>query len=167
MTCCVRLHKQCWHLLALVAYSLKPVKLLGPCKRTQHCWANNTQKCWEFLALVVLRPIANGRNKPQHCWVQQCWELLALVAWCMQTNATTANIVAVRSLFWGLNNSRFCPKLFLYLFIGPLTIFPQIMVFIWHVPEARVFPREGQSAVQSRGPWPSFGAFTRVFRFFA
>ena len=30
--------QQCWHLLALVAYSLKPVKLLGPCKRTQHCW---------------------------------------------------------------------------------------------------------------------------------
>ena len=25
-------------MLALVAYSLKPVKLLGPCKRTQHCW---------------------------------------------------------------------------------------------------------------------------------
>ena len=22
-----------------------------------------------------------------------CWELLALVAWCMQTNATTANVV--------------------------------------------------------------------------
>ena len=29
--------QQYWHLLALVAYSLKPVKLLGPCKRTQHC----------------------------------------------------------------------------------------------------------------------------------
>ena len=44
---------------------------------------------------------ANGRNKSQHCWAQQCWELLALVAWCMQTNATTAtNIVDVRSLFW-------------------------------------------------------------------
>ena len=25
-------------MLALVAYGLKPVKLLGPCKRTQHCW---------------------------------------------------------------------------------------------------------------------------------
>ena len=24
-------------MLALVAYSLKPVKRLGPCKRTQHC----------------------------------------------------------------------------------------------------------------------------------
>ena len=30
--------QQCSHLLALVAYSLKPVKLLGPYKRTQHCW---------------------------------------------------------------------------------------------------------------------------------
>ena len=32
-------------MLALVAYSLKPVKLLGPCKRTQNCWSkssNNT-----------------------------------------------------------------------------------------------------------------------------
>ena len=29
--------QQRWHLLALVAYSLKPVKLLGPCKRMQHC----------------------------------------------------------------------------------------------------------------------------------
>ena len=28
--------QQYWHLLALVAYSLKPVKLLGPCKRTQY-----------------------------------------------------------------------------------------------------------------------------------
>ena len=26
--------------LALVTYSLKPVKLLGPCKRTQLCWPN-------------------------------------------------------------------------------------------------------------------------------
>ena len=25
--------QQCWHLLALVAYSLNPVKRLGPCKR--------------------------------------------------------------------------------------------------------------------------------------
>ena len=40
----------------------------------------------------------------------------------------------------GLNNSPFCPKLFLYLFIGPLTFFPQIIVFIRHVynnPEIR------------------------------
>ena len=47
---------QCWHLLALVAYSLKPVKLLGPCKRTQYCWPktpNNTQQCCD-----LLRPFA-------------------------------------------------------------------------------------------------------------
>ena len=36
-TCCVRLHGTTT-MLALVAYSLEPVKLLGPCKRTQHCW---------------------------------------------------------------------------------------------------------------------------------
>ena len=28
----------CWMLLRVVAQSLKPVKLLAPCKRTQHCW---------------------------------------------------------------------------------------------------------------------------------
>ena len=45
-----------WHLLALVAYSLKPVELLGPCKRTQHCWpktSNNMQQCCD-----LLRPFA-------------------------------------------------------------------------------------------------------------
>ena len=38
----------CWHLLALVAYSLKSLKLLGPYKRTQHCWpttCNNVVIC--------------------------------------------------------------------------------------------------------------------------
>ena len=37
-------------------YSLKPVKLLGPCKRTQHCWSttpNNVGSCWH-----LLRPFA-------------------------------------------------------------------------------------------------------------
>ena len=28
----------CWMLLRVVAQSLKPVKLLAPCKRTQHRW---------------------------------------------------------------------------------------------------------------------------------
>ena len=48
--------QQCWQLLALVAYKLKPVKLLGPCKRTQHCWpttSNNVGSCWH-----LLRPFA-------------------------------------------------------------------------------------------------------------
>ena len=48
--------QQCWHLLALVAYSLKPVKLLGPCKQTQHCWpktSNNTQQCRDLLRLFA------------------------------------------------------------------------------------------------------------------
>ena len=54
-TCCARLHGTTT-MLALVAYSLKPVKLLGPCKRTQHCWPkapNNTQQCCD-----LLRPFA-------------------------------------------------------------------------------------------------------------
>ena len=44
--------QQCWHLLALVAYSLKPVKLLGPCKRTQYCWPktpDNVGSRWYLL----------------------------------------------------------------------------------------------------------------------
>ena len=52
--------QQCCHLLALVAYSLKPVKLLGPCKRAQHCWPktpNNTQRCCN-----LLRPFAWALN---------------------------------------------------------------------------------------------------------
>ena len=53
VTCSVRLHGT---MLALVAYSLKPVKLLGPCKRTQQCWPtphNNVGSCWH-----LLRPFA-------------------------------------------------------------------------------------------------------------
>ena len=48
-------------------------------------------------------------------YVGSCWHLLALVARCMQTNATTANIVVVSSLFWPLNSSPFYSKLFLCL----------------------------------------------------
>ena len=43
-------------MLALVAHSLKRVKLLGPCKRTQYCWPttpNNVGNCWH-----LLRPFA-------------------------------------------------------------------------------------------------------------
>ena len=36
-TCCVRLHG-ITTMLVLVVFSLKPVKHLGPYKRTQHCW---------------------------------------------------------------------------------------------------------------------------------
>ena len=77
---------------------------------------------------------------------QQCWEslrLLAIVAWCMQTNATT--------LITALNNSPFCPKLSLYLFIGPLTLFAQIICLYLTRPRGKSFPREGQSAVPPRG----------------
>ena len=56
---CMEPH-QCLHLLALVAYSLKPVKFFGPCKRTQHCWPktpNITQQCCD-----LLRPFAWALN---------------------------------------------------------------------------------------------------------
>ena len=84
--------QQCRHLMAVVVCSLKPVKLLGPCKRTQHCWpttATNVGSCWHFL-----RPFAwalkDHCKRTQHCWVQhvasvcmepqQCWHLLTLVS---------------------------------------------------------------------------------------
>ena len=142
-TCCVRLHGTTT-MLALVAYSLKPVKRLGPCKRTQHYWPkipNNTPQCrdllrsfaWAFTrnndfssdsffkrmsnsnSLLLINTEADifSTRKAVHdtgpckrtqqvatLLAQQCWELLALVAWCMQTSATTANIVGVSSLFW-------------------------------------------------------------------
>ena len=55
--------QQCWHSLELVAYSLRPVNLLGPCKRTQHCWPttpNNVGSCWHLLRPFAwaLRPIS-------------------------------------------------------------------------------------------------------------
>ena len=43
LTCCVRLHGTAT-VLALVACSLRPVKLLGQCKRTQHCWPTTCNK---------------------------------------------------------------------------------------------------------------------------
>ena len=39
----------CRMLLIVVAQGLKPVKLLAPCKRTQHLLANNSQHFREFL----------------------------------------------------------------------------------------------------------------------
>ena len=72
---------------------------------SQHCWANNVGQTMLWLIASVcmnlVKAHANGRNMSQHYWAQQCscWRLLALVAWCMQTNATTANIVGVSSLF--------------------------------------------------------------------
>ena len=59
--------QQCCHLLALVAYSLKPVKLLGLCKRTQHCWPttpNNVGCCWH-----LLRPFAWALNLPVFAFI--------------------------------------------------------------------------------------------------
>ena len=57
--------QQCWHLLALVAYSLKPVKLLGPCKRMQRCWLknpNNTQQCRDLLRSICMRLYLFGQT---------------------------------------------------------------------------------------------------------
>ena len=68
---CVRLHGTTT-MLALVGTccvysSLKPVKRLGPCKRTQHCWPttrNNVGSCWHLLRLFAwaIKAHANGAN---------------------------------------------------------------------------------------------------------
>ena len=89
-----------------------------------------------------------------------CWHLLRGV--CKRTQQLPT--LSALGRYFGLNNSPFCPKLFLYLFIGPLTFFPQIIVFIWHVPEARVFLEV--SELFHLVVWPSFSAITRVFQFF-
>ena len=66
--------QQCWHLFALVAYSLKPVKRLGPCKQTQHCWpTTRLQQCCD-----LLRPL----SLTQHF----CVVGLPFVSWCHRTN---------------------------------------------------------------------------------
>ena len=52
VTCCVGLHT----LLRVVAQSLKPVKRLAPCKRTQHCWE-------------LLRPFARSLTLYTQCQI--------------------------------------------------------------------------------------------------
>ena len=64
MTCCVRLHGTTT-MLPLVAYSLKLVKVSGPCKWTQNCSPtapNNVGSCWH-----LLRPFAWAFKRTQHC----------------------------------------------------------------------------------------------------
>ena len=76
-----------------------------------------------------------GPNNVGSCWhLFSCWHLLRGA--CKRTQLLPT---LLEGSYFGLNNSPFCSKLFLYLFIGPLTFFPQIIVFIWHVLEARVF----------------------------
>ena len=98
--------------------------------------------------LIIVKTHANGRNKSQHCWAQQCWELLALVAWCMQTNTTTANIVGLGRYF-GLNNSPFCPKRFLYVYTPSHVFSSNNSLYLTHR-RGKSFPR-GQSTVPPRG----------------
>ena len=61
-TCCVRLHGATT-MLVLVAYSLKPVKFLGPCKRTQHCWPATRN----IVGPNMLRPFAWNHNNVGIC----------------------------------------------------------------------------------------------------
>ena len=58
----------CCVLLRVVVQSLKPVKHLATCKRTQQCWANHVGSCWP----TTLRPSARGliRIIPTICYNQ-------------------------------------------------------------------------------------------------
>ena len=69
--CCVRCMEpqQCLHLLALVAYSLKKIKLLSPCD------ANGRN----IVGLNMLRPFAWNHNNVGTCWHLLLVSLMALV----------------------------------------------------------------------------------------
>ena len=72
-------------------YAISANIVVFPCKRKQQVTT--------LLGPTMLGPFAWALKAHANDKVGSCWELLALVAWCMQTNATTANIVGVRSLF--------------------------------------------------------------------
>ena len=48
----------CWMLLRVVAQSLKPVKLLAPCKRTQHCWPTTPNIVGCYMLRSFAHPVA-------------------------------------------------------------------------------------------------------------
>ena len=76
--CCDLLRPFAWnHNNIIIAYSLKPVKLLDPCKRTQHCWPttpNNVGSCqhllrpfaWAFKALWRFLLFYNVHSTIEH-----------------------------------------------------------------------------------------------------
>ena len=66
VTCWVRLQT----LLHVVAQSLKPVKFLAPCKRTQQCRPTIFQRCWR-------NNMQQGAQSDATCNIQRCLELLA------------------------------------------------------------------------------------------
>ena len=126
-------------MLALVAYSLKLVKLLGPCKRTQHCWPttpNNVGSCWHLLrpfawaftpimlALVafVCMHHATSANNSQHCWAQQCCDLLRPFACALKTTQnykTPLTVIAKLQPLYYFNisyNMKLHSLKFIYLF---------------------------------------------------
>ena len=61
VTCCALFHTCCT--CFVVVQSLKPVKLLAPCKRAQHCLAKKSQHCWE-----LLRPFARSWKEKRKGW---------------------------------------------------------------------------------------------------
>ena len=81
-------------MLALVAYSLKPVKLLDPCKRTQHCWPTIRN----IVGPNMLRPFAWNHNNVGTCCVQ--FE----ISQTFRPMQTDANTVGQKSL----NNTQQC-----------------------------------------------------------
>ena len=102
--CCSTLRRsQCWDSLRQKFDRFQTIRntrqhCCGSMQTDATCWA---QQCCVGLHARAFKTHANGRNKSQHCWAQHCSELLALVctSCVVQTNAITANIVGVWSLF--------------------------------------------------------------------
>ena len=64
VTCWIRLHRCV--LLGVDAQSLKPVKLLATCKRTQQLPTMSVQHCWGSCWPTMLRPFAPGLRLRSH-----------------------------------------------------------------------------------------------------
>ena len=83
----------CWHLLR----SLKPVKLLGPCKRTEHCWPqtlNNTQQCCDFDSTSHPNESeATNLKLSEHSVPATCMK--RMTTWCSATYALSGCILTV------------------------------------------------------------------------
>ena len=48
-----------------------------------------------YMAILSIKARANARNNTQHCWAQQCCLLLRDVSRCVQTFATSHNMLGL------------------------------------------------------------------------
>ena len=81
-------------MLALVAYSLKSVKLLGPCKRTQHCWPKT--------ALIHITWALEERAAPKDMLFEPLCSELGCRFW--QKNKTECGVTLIQLPRFGQNH---------------------------------------------------------------